>query len=52
MVNSMENIEIKRDALLKNIFINNSKSAGYFYKYIKSDLEKTQFLKIIYFLQV
>ena len=38
MVNSMENIEIKRDALLKNIFINNSKSAGYFYKYIKSDL--------------
>ena len=40
MVNSMENIEIRRDALLKNIFINNSKSAGYFYKYIKSDLEK------------
>jgi Fe-S cluster assembly protein SufD len=40
MVNSMENIEIRRNALLKNIFINNSKSAGYFYKYIKSDLEK------------
>jgi Fe-S cluster assembly protein SufD len=36
----MENIEIRRDALLKNIFINNSKSAGYFYKYIKSNLEK------------
>ena len=40
MVNSMENIEIKKDALFKNIFINNSKCAGYFYKYIKSDLEK------------
>jgi Fe-S cluster assembly protein SufD len=40
MVNSMENIEIRGNALLKNIFINNSKSAGYFYKYIKSDLEK------------
>ena len=36
----MENIEIRKDALLKNIFINNSKSAGYFYKYIKSNLEK------------
>ena len=40
MVNSMENIVIKKNALLKNIFINNTKSAGYFYKYIKSDLEK------------
>ena len=40
MVNSMENIELKKNALLKNIFINNSKCAGYFYKYIKSDLEK------------
>ena len=40
MVNILENIIIKKDSSLKNILINNSKSNGYFYKYIKSDLEK------------
>ncbi len=41
MVNSMEDIRVKKNASLKNIFINNSRCAGYFYKYIKSDLEKS-----------
>jgi len=40
MVNILENIKIKKDSLLNNIFINSSKCNGYFYKYIKSDLEK------------
>ena len=40
MVNTIENIKIKKDSLLKNILVNNSKCNGYFYKYIKSDLEK------------
>ena len=40
MVNSMEDIRLKKNASLKNIFINNSRCSGYFYKYIKSDLEK------------
>ena len=40
MVNILENIKIKKDSSLNNILINNSKCNCYFYKYIKSDLEK------------
>ena len=40
MVNILENIKIKKNSLLNNIYINNSKCNGYFYKYSKSDLEK------------
>ena len=40
MVNILENIKIQKNSSLNNILINNSKSNGYFYKYIKSDLEK------------
>ena len=40
MVNILENIKVKKDSSLNNILINNSKCNCYFYKYIKSDLEK------------
>ena len=40
MVNTLENIIIKKNSKLNNILINNSKFNGYFYKYIKSDQEK------------
>ena len=40
MVNILENIKIKKDSTLKNILVNRSKCNGYFYKHIKSDLEK------------
>ncbi len=40
MVNILENIKIKKDSSLNNILINNSKCNCYFYKYLKSDLEK------------
>ena len=40
MANTIEKIIIKNYASLKNIFINNSRCNGYFYKYIKSVLEK------------
>jgi Fe-S cluster assembly protein SufD len=40
MTNTMDNITIKKNAYLKNIFINNSRCNGYFYRYIKSELEK------------
>ena len=40
MVNILENIKVKKDSSLNNILINNSKCDCYFYKYIKSDLEK------------
>ena len=40
MVNIIESIKMKKDSFLNNILINNSKCNGYFYKYIKSDLEK------------
>ena len=40
MVNILENIKVKKDSFLNNILINNSKCNCYFYKYIKSDLEK------------
>ena len=40
MTNTMDNIMIKKKAFLKNIIINNSRCNGYFYKYIKSVLEK------------
>jgi Fe-S cluster assembly protein SufD len=40
MVNTIENIKIKKNSSFNNILINSSKCNGYFYKYIKSDLEK------------
>ena len=40
MVNTIENVKIKKDSTLKNILINNSKCNCYFYKYLNSDLEK------------
>ena len=40
MVNILENIKVNKDSSLNNILINNSKCNCYFYKYIKSDLEK------------
>jgi len=40
MVNTIENIKMKKNSLLNNFFVNNSRCNGYFYKYIKSDLEK------------
>ena len=40
MVNIIEKIKIKKDSTLKNILVNNSKCNCYFYKYLKSDLEK------------
>ncbi len=40
MVNTIENIEMKKNSSLSNIFVNNSKCNGYFYKYIQSNLEK------------
>jgi Fe-S cluster assembly protein SufD len=45
MVNTIENIKMKKDSSLNNILINNSKSNGYFYKYIKSDLERNSSLQ-------
>ena len=40
MMNTMDNIIIKNNASLKSIFINNTRCSGYFYRYIKSTLEK------------
>ena len=40
MKNTIDNILIKKNASLKNIFINNSRCNGYFYRYIKSVLEE------------
>jgi len=40
MTNTIENITIKKNASLKNIFINNSRCNGYFYRLTKSVLEK------------
>ena len=40
MTNTIDNVIIKKNASLKNIFINNSRCNGYFYRYIKSVLEK------------
>ena len=40
MTNTIENITIKKNASFKNIFINNSRCNGYFYRYIKIALEK------------
>ena len=45
MVNTIEDIKIKKDATLKSIFINNSKCGGYFYKYVKNELEKNSNLE-------
>jgi len=40
MANTIEKIIIKNYASLKNIFINNSRCNGYFYRFIKTVLEK------------
>ena len=40
MTNIIDNIIIKKGASLKNIFINNSRCNGYFYRYIKKKLEE------------
>jgi Fe-S cluster assembly protein SufD len=40
MTNTVDNVKIKRNASLINIFINNSRCNGYFYRYTKSALEK------------
>ena len=45
MVNTIENIKMKKNSSLNNILINNSKSNGYFYRYIKSDLNKNSNLE-------
>ena len=45
MVNTVENIKMKKDSSLNNILINNSKCNGYFYKYVKVDLEKNSSLE-------
>ena len=45
MVNTVENIKMKKNSSLNNILINNSKCNGYFYKYIKCDLEKNSSLE-------
>ena len=45
MINTIENIKIKKNSLLTSILINNSKCNGYFYKYIKYDLEKNSNLE-------
>jgi len=39
MMNTIDSIIIKKNAFLKNIFINNSRCNGYFYRYIKNILE-------------
>jgi len=40
MMNTIDSIIIKKNATLKNIFINNSRCNGYFYRFTKSVLEK------------
>ncbi len=40
MVNTMDIIKILKNSSLKNVSINNSRCNGYFYNYVKSDLEK------------
>ena len=45
MVNAIDNIKMKKNSSLNNILINNSKCNGYFYKNIKSDLEKNSNLE-------
>ena len=45
LVNTIEKIALKKNSFLSNIFVNNSKSNGYFYKYIKNDLEKNSNLE-------
>ena len=40
MTNTIDNIKIKSKASLTNIFINNSRCNGYFYRYIENILEK------------
>jgi Fe-S cluster assembly protein SufD len=39
-VNSFDYLKLKKDSILKNIFINNNRSNCYFHNYFKSDLEQ------------
>jgi Fe-S cluster assembly protein SufD len=45
MANTIENIKMKKNSSLKNVLINNSGCNGYFYKYLKSDLDKNSNLE-------
>jgi Fe-S cluster assembly protein SufD len=45
MINTFEEIKLKKNASLKSILINNSKNNAYFYKYLKNDLEKNSNLE-------
>ena len=45
MINTIEDIKLKKNSSLKSIFINNSKNNAYFYKYLKNDLEKNSSLE-------
>jgi len=40
MTNTIDDVKIRKNASLKNIFINNSRCNGYFYRYINITLEK------------
>jgi len=45
MINTIEDIKLKKNSSLKSILINNSKNNAYFYKYLKNDLEKNSNLE-------
>jgi Fe-S cluster assembly protein SufD len=45
MSNTIEDINLKKNSSLKNIFINNFKNNAYFYKYLKNDLAKNSNLE-------
>ena len=45
MINTIEEIKLKKNSSLKSILINNSKNNAYFYKYLKNDLEKNSSLE-------
>jgi Fe-S cluster assembly protein SufD len=40
MTNTIDDVKIRKNASLTNIFINNSRCNGYFYRYINNTLEK------------
>ena len=45
IINTIDDIKLKKNSSLKSIFINNSKNNAYFYKYLKNDLEKNSNLE-------
>ena len=45
IINTIDDIKLKKNSSLKSIFINNSKNNAYFYKYLKNDLEKNSSLE-------